>query len=104
MNGLVIVTTCWYDNINQRQASQNRKESEMAGSYSLGEHFDNFVKAQVASGRYNNESEVVRDALRFAELRDLKLKALREHVHNAVKSGGSYTDDDIAAILAADVE
>jgi antitoxin ParD1/3/4 len=76
----------------------------MAGSYSLGEHFDNFIKQQVASGLFNNESEVVRDALRQAELRYLKLKALREHVENAVKGGGSYTDDEIAVILAADVE
>lgn len=76
----------------------------MAGSYSLGEHFDSFVKRQVASGRYNNESEVVRDALRQAELRELKLSALREHINNAIKCGGSYTDEEIAAILATDVE
>ncbi len=76
----------------------------MAGSYSVGEHLDSFIKQQVESGLYNNESEVVRDALRYAELRYLKLKALREHVHNAIKNGGSYTDDDMAAILAADVE
>ena len=74
----------------------------MAGSYSLGEHFDNFIKMQVASGRYNNESEVVRDALRQAELREAKLNALREHVHHATQQGGSHTDDDIAAFLAAD--
>lgn len=80
------------------------KERKMAGSYSLGEHFDRFVKQQVASGRFNNESEVVRDALRLAELREIKLKALREHVSAAVKRGGSYTDDEIAAILAADTE
>lgn len=76
----------------------------MAGSYTLGSHFDRFVKNQVASGRYNNESEVVRDALRLAELRELKLRALREHVNNAIKSGGSYTDDEIATILAVDGE
>lgn len=76
----------------------------MAGSYTLGTHFDRFVKNQVASGRYNNESEVVRDALRLAELRELKLRALREHVNNAIKSGGSYTDDEMATILAADGE
>ncbi len=76
----------------------------MAGSYSLGEHFETFVKEQVAAGLYNNESEVVRDALRQAELRSLKLKALREHVSNAINRGGSYSDDDVAAILAADVE
>jgi antitoxin ParD1/3/4 len=75
----------------------------MAGSYSLGEHFDQFIKAQVASGRYNNESEVIRDALRQAELRETKLKVLREHVDKAIGQGGNYTDNDIAAILAADV-
>ena len=74
----------------------------MAGSYSLGEHFDNFIKAQVASGRYNNESEVVRDALRQAELRETKLNALRNHVRHAIEQGGSHTDDDIAAFLASD--
>jgi antitoxin ParD1/3/4 len=76
----------------------------MSGSYSLGEHFDNFIKQQVASGLFNNESEVVRDALRQAELRYLKLKTLREHIENAVKGGGSHTDDEVAAILASDIE
>ena len=76
----------------------------MAGSYSLGEHFEAFVKEQVAAGLYNNESEVVRDALRQAEARYLKLKALRVHVNNAIKRGGSYNDNEIAAILAADEE
>ena len=76
----------------------------MSGSYSLGEHLNRFIKEQVASGLYNNESEVVRDALRHAELRYLKLKALREHLDKAMKAGGSYTDDDIAAILAAEAE
>ena len=76
----------------------------MAGSYSLGQHFETFVKEQVTAGFYNNESEVVRDALRHAELRFLKLKALREHLSRAINRGGSYSDDDVAAILAADAE
>ena len=74
----------------------------MPGSFSVGDHFEQFIKKQVASGRYNNESEVVRDALRLAELRELKLQALREHVAQAIKQGGSYTDEEIEAILAAD--
>lgn len=76
----------------------------MSGSYSLGEHLEAFIKQQVTTGLYNNESEVVRDALRQAEVRYLKLKVLQEHLNNAVRRGGNYTDDDIAAILAADVE
>lgn len=76
----------------------------MAGSYSLGEHFDRFVKDLVAAGFYNNESEVIRDALRQLEIRQLKLAALREHVQHALNQGGSYTDEEIDAILAADEE
>jgi len=33
----------------------------------LGEHFDEFVRRQVATGRYANASEVVREALRNFE-------------------------------------
>ncbi len=74
----------------------------MAGSYSLGEHFDRFIKELVAAGYYNNESEVIRDALRQLEIRQLKVAALREHVQHALDQGGSYTDEDIDALLAAD--
>jgi antitoxin ParD1/3/4 len=74
------------------------RKFEMAGSYSLGEHFENFIKQQVASGLFNDESEVVHNALRQAELH---LKALREYVENAAKGGGNYTDHNVAAILTA---
>jgi antitoxin ParD1/3/4 len=76
----------------------------MAGSYSLGEHFETFVKQQVAAGFYHNESEVVRDALRQFEIREMKLQALREHLQKAINQGGSYTDDEIAEALNFDVE
>lgn len=76
----------------------------MSGSFSVGEHYEQWIKDQVASGRYNNESEVVRDALRLAELRDLKLRALREHINQALQRGGGHTDEEIAALLAADTE
>jgi antitoxin ParD1/3/4 len=39
----------------------------MASSFSLGEHFDAFVKEQLASGRYTNASEVIRAGLRLLE-------------------------------------
>ncbi len=72
----------------------------MAGSYSLGEHLDRFVKELVVAGYYNNESEVIRDALRQLEIRQLKLAALRQHVQHALDQGGSYTDEDIDSLLA----
>ena len=48
----------------------------------LTDHLDTFVERQVASGRYSNASEIVREALRLLEEqeqeREAKLKALRQ--------------------------
>lgn len=47
----------------------------------LTEYLDHFVERQVASGRYSNASEIVREGLRLLEEeeqeREAKLKALR---------------------------
>ena len=48
----------------------------MPSSYTLGKHFEDFVQAQLASGRYGNASEVLRDALRLMEDRERKLASL----------------------------
>ncbi len=49
-------------------------------SLSLGEHWEVFIKNEVASGRYGSASEVVRDALRYMEARNSRLAALRAHL------------------------
>ncbi|MGR9043759.1 MAG: type II toxin-antitoxin system ParD family antitoxin [Gammaproteobacteria bacterium] len=49
-------------------------------SLSLGEHWENFIKNAIASGRYGSASEVVCDALRGLEEREKKLKILREYL------------------------
>ena len=43
----------------------------------LGDHFEAFVLEQVATGRYANASEVVREGLRLLEDRERKLDWLR---------------------------
>ena len=48
----------------------------MPSSDTPGKHFDTFVRAQLAGGRYNNASEVMRDAPRLMEARERKLATL----------------------------
>jgi antitoxin ParD1/3/4 len=63
----------------------------MPRSFALGDRFEALIDAQVQEGRYNNASEVVRDALRLLEdreaLRKLRLAELRE-MAEAGRCGG----------------
>ncbi|MBN8453572.1 type II toxin-antitoxin system ParD family antitoxin [Accumulibacter sp.] len=63
----------------------------MPTSVALGFHFEEFIKAQLSSGRYNNASEVVREGLRLLEdqekLRALKLEALRAEIQRGIDGG-----------------
>ena len=56
-------------------------------SISLGEHFADFVDAQVASGRYGSASEVVRAGLRLLESHEAQVRALQEALKAGEASG-----------------
>lgn len=63
----------------------------MASSYTLGNHYETFVRDLLATGRYASASEVVRDGLRLLEgrekQREAKLTALREAIRAGLESG-----------------
>jgi antitoxin ParD1/3/4 len=63
----------------------------MPSSYSLGAHFEDFIRSMVESGRYASASEVMRDSLRLLEeretLREAKLAALRTDIEEGLESG-----------------
>ena len=42
----------------------------------LGDYFEDFIKEQIASGKYSSVSEVVRTALRLFEQEESKTKSL----------------------------
>lgn len=74
----------------------------MPTSVALGAHFEAFIKSQIASGRYNNVSEVVRDGLRLLqdqeEMRQVKLQALRKEIARGLVS------DDAGPLDMAEVK
>lgn len=62
-------------------------------SVSLGDHFSDFVEAQLAQGRYGSASEVVRAGLRMLEEHETKLAALRAALLEGEQSGPSSPFD-----------
>lgn len=58
-------------------------------SITLGEHFNDFIAAQVRDGRYGSASEVVRQALRLLEEHEQKMLALRQALIDGENSGKS---------------
>jgi len=55
-------------------------------SISLGDYFDQFVSSQVASGRYQNVSEVIRAGLRLLADEESKMLALKAAIQKGLDS------------------
>lgn len=71
----------------------------MPSSYAIGNHFENFVKQKIESGRYSSASEVVREGLRLLEdrevLREAQIVGLREQVQEGMNSGKGVLAEDV---------
>ncbi len=62
-------------------------------SVALGPYFEDFIKSQVAHGRYNNASEVIRAGLRLLEDNDTRIAALKSAIEEGVNSGEAVDFD-----------
>lgn len=60
-------------------------------SISLGDYFEDFIKEEINSGRYNSASEVIRSALRLLEREEKKEKELIKALELGEQSG--FVDD-----------
>jgi antitoxin ParD1/3/4 len=76
--------------------------------YALDGHFEAFVQAQLASGRYTDANDVLRDALRLMEDRERKLGALDASIEQGLAdiAAGHLRDldeacDELIAEIAA---
>ena len=78
----------------------------MPSSYTLGKHFETFVQDQLSSGRYNNASEVLRDALRMMEVRERRLAAMDASIQRGladIDAGRVYDADQVFDELEAEM-
>jgi antitoxin ParD1/3/4 len=72
---------------------------------SLTDRLDDYVREKVATGLYNNASEVIREALRLKisaeEMDEIKLQRLRDAIDPAVQQaeGGESAPFDMDKIL-----
>ncbi|EMX9648104.1 type II toxin-antitoxin system ParD family antitoxin [Salmonella enterica] len=69
----------------------------MPTSVALSPYFEDFIREQIESGRYNNTSEVIRAGLRALEEREqqVKLESLRNAVIAGMNSGDSKNAEAI---------
>lgn len=65
----------------------------------LTAHFDRFVDRQVASGRYSNASEIVREGLRLLEEQELEREAKLKALRQAAKQGFDEIDQGQGIVL-----
>lgn len=75
----------------------------MPSSYTLGEHYEKFIRELVQSGRYASASEVVRDAMRLLEDAELLRTARTEELKRLIQEGidsGDAGPLDIEEIIA----
>ena len=53
----------------------------------LGDHFQEFISKEIASGKYNSANEVIRTALRLLQAEEQKRDDLRKALLQGEKSG-----------------
>lgn len=83
----------------------------MPSSFALGEHFENLIRSMVASGRYNNASEVVREGLRLIEDRErererdqAELEAFLAQSFDDIENGRMYSAEEVKEFINGDRE
>ena len=73
----------------------------MPTSVALGNHFEEFIKEQLESGRFNNVSEVVRAGLRLLEdetkLRQIRHAELKAAIQEGIDSEDAGTIEEVVA-------
>ena len=71
----------------------------MARSFTLGEHFEHFIDAQLKEGRFSNANEIVRAGLRLleeqAQLHQLRVGDIRRSIEESRRNGATAPADQV---------
>jgi antitoxin ParD1/3/4 len=76
----------------------------MADRYEIGAHFEAFVESQLASGRYLDAGEVLRDGLRLLEDREKRLSSFDVEIDRGIadlEAGRIHDADEMFDALEA---
>ena len=79
----------------------------MSGDLNLGREAEAFIEGQLASGRYAEAGDVVRDALRLLEERQGRLDAIEASVARGLAdlaAGRVYDMDEVFDEIEAEIE
>jgi len=60
-------------------------------SVTLGDYFERIIEKSIETGRYSSANEVIREGLRLVDVREQKMKILREAIEAGERSG--YVDN-----------
>jgi antitoxin ParD1/3/4 len=69
----------------------------MPSSYTVGDHFETFIKEQVEGGRYASASEVIRDGLRLLEEEQQRRQAVIDGLRGEIEKGRRSGKPKLAA-------
>ncbi|MET0221599.1 MAG: type II toxin-antitoxin system ParD family antitoxin [Tardiphaga sp.] len=74
----------------------------MATSYTIGKHYEEFIRGLVESGRYSTASEVMREGLRLVEEKEEQRKIKLEALRAAIREGldGPFEDIDPSELIS----
>ena len=64
-------------------------------SISISDHFDGFISSQIANGRYDTASEVIRAALRLLEAQEMEFQTKQKALRAALIAGENSGDSDL---------
>ena len=70
-------------------------------NFSVGEHFEDFIRQQLSAGNYKNAEEIICDGLRMLEEKEQLQKKLRGLIAEGVNSGNYIPAEEVFDRLTA---